>query len=129
MNSKGFKNMTRDERLEAVLVDTFRGLHHCKKITKNYGDGMWSTWCYSLATFDFDELTRLVLSAHHHCVRAELQPNGPRGIKILLTARDGRKGGMFERHPDIREAIRSLYDEPTARYFIGPKHECEEGVK
>lgn len=62
----------------------------------------------SLATFDFDELTRLVYWAHQFGVRVDLGNGGPRALKIMLHARNKREGGMSERHPTMEQAIERI---------------------
>jgi len=57
-----------------------------------------------LATFDFDRLTRLVLTAHEECVRIELEPCARRYVRVFLHPR-ARSGGMSQRHPTIQEAL------------------------
>ncbi len=67
---------------------------------------MWETSKYGgLSSFDFDELTRLVISAHDNCVRCEVCQGPPRGVKIRLWPRFTRTGSSTERHPKIEEAI------------------------
>lgn len=59
----------------------------------------------SLATFDFDHLTRLVIKAHDEAVRVEVQPHTFRHLAIRMWSRSTREGAMSERHPTIDEAI------------------------
>lgn len=95
-----------EERAEAVLSQRFQGIHHCGEITKT--KGAWATNKYGdLSTFDFDELTRLVLAAHHYCIRASVQHPGPRMVKIVLSPRT-REGAIFNRHPTIEQGIESM---------------------
>ncbi len=99
-------------RAEAVLSKTFHGLHHCPKIKKHYEDSeheMWETNKYGdLSTFDFDDLTRLVISAHDECIRAAVCPSGPGMVKIRLWPRTCREGKNYERHSTIETAIERL---------------------
>lgn len=94
-----------EKRMEAVLAFTFHGIHHCDNIEKN--PDFWRTKTSSLATFDFDGLTRLVIAAHAYGVRAQVSPCGPRDIRITLHPRKSRSGGFTERHPTILQAIES----------------------
>ncbi len=98
---------TFEERAELVLAFMYRGIHHAPEIKKE--PAPYPRWSLNhrgdLSTFDFDELTRLVIAAHHFCVRASIQHSGPRTIKIVLHPRKGRTGAMFERHPTLVEAI------------------------
>jgi len=92
-----------EQRAEAVLACVFRGLHHCPEIHKfSYG---WEVNTNSLSTVDFDQLTRLVVAAHDMCVRAQVQQGGPRQVKILLSPRGHRTGGIYDRHPTMEDAL------------------------
>ena len=57
-----------------------------------------------LATFDFDELTRLVFMAHDKCVRVGVEHGGLKALRIAIWPRN-REGGMSMRHPDIETAL------------------------
>ena len=59
----------------------------------------------SLATFDFDELTGLVILAHDQCVRVQIDAVAPRLMSIAMHQRHKRDGGMNERHPTMEQAI------------------------
>lgn len=67
-------------------------------ITINLPDGRW-------ATFDFSLLTQLVFAAHRECFRVEIASSGPGRLKFFVHKRSGRTGSMYERHPDLEEAI------------------------
>jgi hypothetical protein len=99
-------------RAERVLSATFRGLHHCPKIKKSRAGNpyeVWETNVYNdLSTFDFDLLTRLVISCHDECIRATIGSSGPGMVKIQLWPRFGREGSILLRHPTIEQAIESF---------------------
>ena len=96
-------------RIERVLGKTFRcgqscgGLHHVPKLK----------WCHGwaevnahdgMSTYDFNQLTALVIGAHEEAVRVEILQGGPRRLKLLLHPRQ-REGDMTRRHPTIEKAI------------------------
>lgn len=93
------------ERAEAVLSRTYLGLHHIPYLDK----ARWTdrhvrvTLHDGLSTFDNDALTRLVVAAHDHCVRAEIIPLG-RYLGLFLHDRK-RDGEVWERHPSIEEHV------------------------
>ena len=102
------------QEAEDFFSEFYFGKHHISAKIKPYGGG----WCInhygSLATFDFDELTRLVFLAHDKCIRIELMQGGPVAVKIAIWQRDKREGSMFERHPTIETALdlwRKKHDE------------------
>jgi hypothetical protein len=92
-------------RAEAVLAACFIGIHHCPEIKK--ASDSWSTNIFSgqLSTFDYDQLTRLVFAAHKYCIRVSIHNSGPRLVKIIVSDRKTRVGGISERHPTLAEAI------------------------
>jgi hypothetical protein len=93
-----------------MLCYVVGGAHHvCAKIKPcstngievNIRDGIW-------ATFDSDYLTKLVVCAHEYCVRVEISSSGPGRIKLRLHKREGRKGRLWQRHPTIEDAIKTV---------------------
>ena len=84
----------------------YRGEHHIPAGgIKPFGQG-WSVNHYSsLATFDFDELTRLVFLAHDRAVRVEIMQGGPRAVKIAIFQRQRTGDNAWQRHPTIDEAL------------------------
>lgn len=100
------------ERAEYVLSRTFRGLHHIDAHRIQWERPSYKYCEYStymeLATFDSDELTRLVYFAHEACVRATVTYSGPRMVKIQMWPRDGREGSFSTCHPTIEQAIETM---------------------
>ena len=95
-----------EARIERVLAAAFRGIHHTGWDRRRHcGGGVSVIKFAGLATFDWDELTRLVIAAHDECVRVEILPASPRDLKILLHARVLESDSSYERHPTIEEAI------------------------
>ena len=94
------------------FADFFFGEHHIPgskpyvgaSNVKPYGSG-WSVVDpgASYATYDFDQLTRLVFLAHDRSIRVQIQAKG-KGMEIAIWARS-RDGGMAIRHPDLDTAI------------------------
>lgn len=58
----------------------------------------------TIASFDFAEMTRMVVAAHEAAVRVEIGVGGFRELELFLYARQ-RQGGMSERHPDLDTAV------------------------
>lgn len=56
------------------------------------------------ATADSDALARLVIGAHDLCARVAVGPCGPHRIEVRLWLREGRYGGVAERHPTLDNA-------------------------
>lgn len=100
-----------------LLGDVFFGIYHLD--AGALGRVKWSDPHYilvnlrhhSLATFDGDELTRLVVLCHDRCLRLDLKAIAPLTLQLLFHQRQ-REGGIWKRHPTIEQAverIRSAY--------------------
>ena len=88
------KQMSKEAAVE-FFGAFFLGEHHIPGEVKPWGLG----WCVScpgtLATFDFDGLTRLVFLAHDRCVRAEVMSGGPnRGAHRDLATAGARRADV-----------------------------------
>jgi hypothetical protein len=76
-----------------------------EKVEWNYGlAGVSCTWAQDLATFDFDQLTRLVLLCHEARIRCCIDPAGPRLLRLSFWQR-ASAGSLATRHPSIDEAV------------------------
>lgn len=91
---------------EDFFSELYLGKHHIPGKIKAYGPGWHVNHLGSLATFDFNELTRLVFLAHDQCMRVEIINSGPGMVKIAIWKREGRTGSMWQRHPTIDEALK-----------------------
>jgi hypothetical protein len=98
--------MTEDQRYcYEMLCDWLCGAHHVP-IVKPFGTGIKvSVYSCRLSTYDFDQLTRLVLLAHDRCVRVELANGGPSRTGVILHRRHAREGCISQQHPTIEKAL------------------------
>jgi hypothetical protein len=70
----------------------------------------------SLSTWDFDELTQLVVRAHDACIRLSIEPMNFRQLRLVFHARAGRDGDRYNRHPTIENAVVRV----RTRNYFGP---------
>jgi hypothetical protein len=98
-------------RVAAVLAATYGGTHHLDRVRMQ--KVRWTALDYievclgpkeELATWDFDQLTMLVVLAHDACIRLSIRPGG-QALKLLFHPRRGRVGSMSRRHPGIEEHV------------------------
>lgn len=61
----------------------------------------------TIGSFDFSEMTRIVVAAHEAAVRAEVTVGGFRQLELMLHARV-RTGGMATRHPDLETGVAAV---------------------
>lgn len=94
------------EEATVFFSELYGGEHHIPKGgVKQFGTG----WCVAhnrgdLATYDYDDLTRLVFMAHDKCYRVSVVAYNFNSVKIAIWKRQ-REGGMSERHPTLEQAI------------------------
>lgn len=101
-------NMDLADKADHFVSDVFGGVHRVRKL-ENRGNYYLCVPRETLATYDDDKLTRIVIASHKYGVRAEVQLNGTRGLKILLHNRTSRdKGRMFERHPKLSDVLECI---------------------
>lgn len=101
-----------------LIADLFGGFHHLRQRRAGYTfesagpDGVFYRDQRSLATFDCDELTRLVVLAHERCIRVEVSAR-MNYLEIMAHQRKGREGRFFERHPTLEDAVKALSTQRT----------------
>lgn len=98
-------HLTKEEATN-FFAQFYGGEHHIPKYKIfEFGDG----WMVKhdrgdLATYDYNDLTRLVLMAHDKCIRVSIMPLNMNTVKIAIWKRE-REGGMSRRHATIEQAI------------------------
>jgi len=92
------------------FADVVGGFHHIYNKIKPFGDGVKTSVLGSWATFDFDQLTRIVILGHDRMIRVEIGQSGPKMFCVVLHKRHSREGSMTKRHPTIEDAIKRIRD-------------------
>lgn len=95
------------EKVDVFISQVFGGVHRVHKV-ENKGNYFQVIPHGTLATFDDDKLTRVVIASHQLGLRAEVDNHGMRGIKILLHNRTTRIGRLYERHPSTGDLLRAI---------------------
>lgn len=95
-----------------LLGDVEKGIYHAStgglsKVDWANPDYIAVPLTHDLATFDRDELTRLVVLCHDRCLRLEIAAAGRRQLKLGFSPRQ-REGSTYERHPTIEAAVASI---------------------
>lgn len=91
------------------FAEFYRGAHHIPAYKpKPFGYG----FCVNhdrgdLASFDFCQLTMLVVMAHDKCIRVSVDAARNGIIKIAIWKRK-REGSMSERHPTLEDAVKTI---------------------
>jgi hypothetical protein len=112
------KHMTEQEAID-FFSEFYQGEHHIPGKVKSFGHHGWAVNHDrgDLATYDYNQLTRLVFMAHSKCVRVSIMPSSPRHLRIVIWKRQ-HEGGMAQRHPTLEQAIESFFPKPEV---ITPK--------
>ena len=101
------------EEATAFFSELYHGAHHIPGKIKPFGRGWVVTHNRGdLATYDYNELTRLVIMAHDKCYRVGIMHYNFNSLKIAIWKRK-RDGAMHERHPTIEDAILSYRSKTT----------------
>jgi hypothetical protein len=94
-------------RFDIIVDGVWGGRDHLKD-EKWIRPNVCEIWLHgTLATFDFSEMTRLVVLCHDNCVRAEVRRN--RGLSVLLSARSTTPThALIEGHPSLEQHIAAI---------------------
>jgi hypothetical protein len=101
-------------KVEQVITFTYGGMHNCPgKVREENGMVEISAWVgqMGLATWDRDDLTRLVVGAHDQCLRLAVCPSGPGMLKLRFMLRDRAANvgdaPISNGHPTIADALKA----------------------
>jgi hypothetical protein len=102
--------MTLLQKATAVLGYAYGGEHHIPAKIYDQKHFVEINVPVGIATFDFDQLTRLVMGCHYYCVRMEIAQSSPRRVKLYFHDRK-REGGVMDRHPGIDELFENVKED------------------
>lgn len=102
------EHLTKEEATKFFSI-LYGGEHHIPGDLKEWGRG-WSVIHRggAMATYDYSDLTRLVILAHETCIRAEVRNGGPGAIKICIWRRERESDNMSQRHPALEDNIKLI---------------------
>lgn len=101
-------------RVADLMGEWMRGIYHLDHAALKrveWENDHWVSFCLgwrTLATFDFDDLTRLVFLAHRMAIRVEVEGARNKILRLSFSRRI-RRGGVWERHPSLSDAV-SAFD-------------------
>lgn len=101
------------EAVADLLGDVWYGIYHLDERSLSrvdWGDGFCIRYTLrgSLATWDFNHLTTLVVLSHDRLIRFSIEGVGPDYIRLMFHQRETRKGSTMERLPTIEEHIKLI---------------------
>lgn len=122
-----------EERAREVIQCAFGGEHHVRKLKWMLAKDaiLVSSFCEFavpgyLSTWDYDELTKLVVAAHDQCVRAEVRPKG-KDFLVILSDRERQNADhpYVNAHPTLEDHAARIREEITSeelrRRLSGPE--------
>lgn len=92
------------EEAKEFFVEHFQGEHHFPSKMERFGMGWAIHTNNCLSTFDFSNMTDLVIMAHVKCFRVEVSAAGKNKLCIAIWKRK-REGSMPERHPTLTKVM------------------------
>jgi len=95
------------------MLDAWIGSYRPKRI-RECGNGIEFCPVGDLSTWDWNQLTNLVVYAHAYRVRVELSPASPRRLRVCLHAREAT-GSTTERHPGLVELVEMVMNRRQVR--------------
>lgn len=111
------------QEAEDFFAVIYRGKHHIPSKIRDDGNGMFSVSHYgSLATFDFDELTRLVFLAHERAIRAWVRASQPRCVRIAIAKRLREGDDMTNHHPTVETALAKFRTDDDGPWWKTLRH-------
>lgn len=95
-----------------VLGQVWKGIYHLEKEVPKVN---WNhpTWIEiniygCLSTFDFSNLTELVVLCHDRVLRLEIRPCNMQYLKLVFHQRKNRDGSICERMPTMEDHMQSI---------------------
>ena len=95
------------------MLDAWMRTHQFPRI-RECGNGIEFCMHGDLSTWDWNQLTNLVLYTHAYRVRADLSAAAPGRLRVCLHARE-ETGSTTERHPGLRELVEMVMNRRQVR--------------
>lgn len=95
------------EKIELFIDYVFGGRHRTFAVEQKevcYYIKFWD----NLATWDGNKLTKIVVAAHDLGLRVDAEPNGMRGMRLMVHNRALREGRTMERHPTLEQHLEEI---------------------
>ncbi len=95
------------EEATKFFSDFFFGEHHIPGEIKKNGHGWEIVTGDSLCSYDYSNMTRLVIMAHDRAIRVAVVPHTFKLLRIIIHQRE-REGGELTKHPDLESNVARL---------------------
>jgi hypothetical protein len=95
-----------EEKIELFIDYVFGGRHHTRSVVS--ADVCYFIKFYQdLSTWDGNILTKIVVAAHDLGLRVDAEPNGMRGMRVMVHNRKQRDG-MSKGHPTLEQHLQRI---------------------
>ena len=94
------------EKVDLFIDFVFGGRHHTKKIIEHSNCFEVRFW-QDVATWDGNIMTKIVVASHDLGLRASLDPNAMRGLKVTLHNRATRQS-ITHGHPTLEQHLEKI---------------------
>jgi len=137
--NRGYQPLTTFGRLVAeILGAVYRGIYHIdsgQTLRDNFIDdgivnGVSVTMHRTPSTYDFSELTELVILCHAYSVRLEISARTVGYLTFRFHRRQPPKEGdqLWQRHPSLAQACERLQIDP-AKFYCLPKAKNDDATQ
>ncbi len=95
-----------------VLGQVWRGIYHLERTVRKV-DWANKSWIDvningSISTYDFAQLTELVILCHDRLLRLEIMPCNFRYLRLQFHKREGREGNIYDQMPTIENHLQVI---------------------
>lgn len=99
-------NLPFAEKIELFIDYVFGGRHHTRSVEfKEFF--YFIKFFQDLATWDGNTLTKIVVAAHDLGLRVDAEPNGRRGMRLMVHNRKQRDSRMLG-HPTLEQHLQRI---------------------
>ena len=95
------------EKIELFIDYVFGGRHHTHSVELKDGVLYIIKFWDNLATWDDNKLTKIVVAAHDLGLRVDAQPNGMRGMRLMIHNRAQRES-IVRGHPTLEQHLEKI---------------------
>jgi hypothetical protein len=93
-------------KVDLFIDFVFGGRHHTRRVTE-YPNCFEIRFWQDVATWDGNIMTKIVVASHDLGLRASLDANGMRGLKLTLHSRATRAASMTG-HPTLEQHLEKI---------------------
>ena len=94
------------EKIELFIAYVFGGRHHTRAVEFKENHYLIKFWD-DLTTWDGNKLTKVVVASHDLGLRVDVEPNGMRGLRLMIHNRTQRES-IMKGHPTLEQHLEKI---------------------